>query len=235
MSSYRVTRDGVEVGEVTTNGFADQDLAASTAYSYTVTALDAAGNASDPSSPLVVTTDLPPFQSDLLDPGAIWSYLDDGSDPGAGWADPSYDDSGWASGAGQLGYGDGDETTVIGWGANQWQRHITTYFRTTFEVEDAARVDQLVVKLLRDDGAVVYLNGVELTRDNMPAGPVTSATRASSAVWGSAESTYHQLMAPAAGLVTGTNTLAVELHKFASSSSDASFDLELDATELMAG
>ena len=65
--------------------------------------------------------------------GANWRYLDDGSDQGTAWYAPGFDDTGWADGDAQLGYGDGDETTVVSYGPDRWNKHITTYFRHTFE------------------------------------------------------------------------------------------------------
>lgn len=56
VTRYRVFRDGVQVGTPTTNTFTDSGLVQATTYSYTVDALDAAGNISDPSDPLPVTT-----------------------------------------------------------------------------------------------------------------------------------------------------------------------------------
>ena len=52
----------------------------------------------------------------LVSAGASWRYLDDGSDQGSAWRNPGFDDTGWASGAAQLGYGDGDEATMVGYG-----------------------------------------------------------------------------------------------------------------------
>jgi len=49
----------------------------------------------------------------LLPAGSTWKYLDNGSDQGTAWQAPDFNDSAWASGPAQLGYGDGDEATVI--------------------------------------------------------------------------------------------------------------------------
>ena len=57
-------------------------------------------------------------------------------------------------------------------------RYLTTYFRRTFTVSDPASIAALTLHLVRDDGAVVYLNGTEIARSNMPTGTITSATRA---------------------------------------------------------
>ena len=85
----------------------------------------------------------------LIPLGAVWKYLDNGSDPGKSWRDPGFDDSKWASGPAQLGYGDGDEATVVGFGPDPSHKYITTYFRHTFEVPDPTQVSNLVERLLR--------------------------------------------------------------------------------------
>ncbi|TAH37368.1 MAG: hypothetical protein EYC70_10380 [Planctomycetota bacterium] len=168
---------------------------------------------------------------DLLPRGADWRYLDDGSDPGAAWFTAGFDDSAWASGSAQLGYGDGDESTVVGYGPNASAKYITTYFRTTVSVPDPGLFRGLYLRLLRDDGAVVYLNGAEVWRSNMPAGAITSTTLASSALSGSREATFFGLDLDPALLSAGDNLLAVEIHQADPTSSDISFDLELSGVE----
>ena len=63
-----------------------------------------------------------------------------------------------------LGYGRGDEGTVVSYGPNASQRYLTTYFRRTFNVDNAAAVTGLQLRLQLKDGAVVYVNGVEVAR-----------------------------------------------------------------------
>ena len=65
--------------------------------------------------------------------GANWRYLDNGTDQGTAWRASAFNDSAWASGPAQLGYGDGDEATVVGFGPNPNQRYRTTYFRRTLQ------------------------------------------------------------------------------------------------------
>ncbi|RMF01169.1 MAG: hypothetical protein D6768_11210 [Chloroflexi bacterium] len=166
----------------------------------------------------------------LVSTGAVWRYLDDGSYPGPGWTGAAFDDSGWASGAAQLGYGDGDETTTISFGGNPANKYITTYFRRAFTTTHTAPLlEPLTLRLLRDDGAVVYLNGAEIFRSNMPAGTITSTTPASGAIFGAAESTFVTASISTSYLISGTNILAVEIHQANPASSDISFDLELSA------
>jgi hypothetical protein len=56
VASYRVLRGGAQVGTSTTTSFSNSGLTANTPYSYTVVALDAAGNVSQPSTAGTVTT-----------------------------------------------------------------------------------------------------------------------------------------------------------------------------------
>lgn len=169
----------------------------------------------------------------LIAKEAEWKYLDDGSNQGTTWQAPNFDDSAWASGPAQLGYGDFDENTVISFGDNDNDKHITTYFRKTFTIEDLSQYSgQILLNLLRDDGAIVYLNGEEIIRSNMPEGTIDFETQASNFVADAGEITYHQFALEASQFLEGENTLAVELHQSNGSSSDLSFDLELKAFQL---
>jgi hypothetical protein len=165
----------------------------------------------------------------LIAAGSVWKYLDDGSDQGTAWRSPSFDDSTWASGPAQLGYGDGDEATIIGYGPSASDRFVTSYFRHTFMVADASRFSRLTLRLLRDDGAVVYLNGIEVVRSNMPAGAIDYRSLAPENTPDERrffEVTIDRSQNPSL-LVNGANVLAVEVHQSWFTSSDVSFDAEL--------
>src|SRR6186997_3428099 len=108
-------------------------------------------------------------QTSLVSTGAVWKYLDNGSNQGTAWRGVAFDDSSWAQGPAELGYGDGDEATLVSFGNNASAKFITTYFRTSFEADGVASFSGLLLRLRRDDGAVVYLNGSEVHRANMPA------------------------------------------------------------------
>ena len=60
VTGYKVYRGGVQVGTSATNSYSDTGLSASTAYTYTVSAYDAAGNNSAQSSSASATTFAPP-------------------------------------------------------------------------------------------------------------------------------------------------------------------------------
>src|SRR5204863_4829499 len=99
-----------------------------------------------------------------------------------------------------------------------------------FTVSDPLVVTNFAVRLLRDDGGVVYLNGVEVFRSNMPTNTITFTTLASGSVPPGDETTnfYANALDPLL-LQAGSNVLAVEIHQSSPISSDISFELELIA------
>jgi len=164
----------------------------------------------------------------LISKGAVWKYLDDGSNQGDIWRGLAFNDSGWKSGPAELGFGDGDETTVISRYNASSQQIITYYFRRYFVVDDPSKYSSVKVNLLRDDGGIVYINGVEVFRSNMPAGTnINYLTNASSSIPNSDETVFFSTNFSPNLLVSGTNICAVEIHQANSTSSDVSFNLEL--------
>jgi hypothetical protein len=166
----------------------------------------------------------------LVPSGSAWRYLDDGSDQGTAWRESAFADSSWLEGPAQLGYGDGDEATVVGYGPDPNSKYVTTYFRHTFDVPDPSQYVCLLLKVMRDDGAVVYLNGQEITRSNMPGGVIGYLTFAASTVSGDDEDAFFEAYLDPSYLSTGTNVLAAEIHQTSRTSSDISFDLELSGS-----
>jgi len=170
--------------------------------------------------------------------GSSWRYYDKGKNLGSSnvvaghkaysdrrWKHPAYDDSGWAVGKAELGYGEGDEKTKVSFGGNSGAKYITTYFRHSFTV---AKTDGLVaarLELKRDDGAIVYLNGVEVGRENLGGGTVTFRTTANAAA--DDGNGFHTMNVPIKLFAKGNNVLAVEVHQVSLTSSDISFDLAL--------
>ena len=155
---------------------------------------------------------------------AIWKYLDNGSNQGTQWKDINFDDNAWPEGAGQLGYGDGDEKTTLNSNSG-----ITTYFRHTFNIDNHEEISSYVLKLLRDDGAVVYINGKEVLRDNISCNTITFETLATNGISGAAESDFTTYFIDKKYFQSGSNLIAVEIHQSSATSSDISFDLELIA------
>jgi hypothetical protein len=160
--------------------------------------------------------------------GSVWRYLDNGSDQGTAWRGLAFSDAAWKSGKARLGYGRDGEVTTVQTGPNN-NKYVTTYFRRTFEVASPAAVTGLTLKVIRDDGVVVYLNGQEVLRDNLPEGDIRFTTTANSAIGGAEETTFIERPVDPALLRAGVNQLAVEMHQANVTSSDLGFDLELEA------
>lgn len=172
--------------------------------------------------PAVSSPDPAPAPATLVPRGSTWAYLDNGVAPSSSWTSSSFDDSSWKRGAAQLGFGDGDEQTVMTKG------HITYWMRSGFSVADPSVLKSATLSLKRDDGAAVYVNGVEVVRTNLPSGTITSSTLATAVVDGSAESAWTTYSVPVSVLRAGSNVITAEVHQSSTGSSDTSFDLGLD-------
>ncbi len=161
----------------------------------------------------------------FVPPNATWRWFDYGAEPAnqgpIDWYEVGYSTNGWPSGQAELGYGDGDEATVT-YEFYQGEKVITTYFRHSFTIADPSVFDEFTLDILRDDGSVIYINGVEFARSNMPGGNINYNTRADS----SSEQTVGYTL-PTSSFNAGDNLIAVEVHQHSSTSSDISFQLEL--------
>ena len=160
-------------------------------------------------------------QQVILENGSLWKYYDLGNPNNINWKNLNFDESLWAEGISELGYGDGDEATVVGFGPSSSNKHITTYFRKQFSLESSR---QLNCSIKIDDGTVVYLNGVEVYRNNLPSGTISFSTLALDA---NNENNWSNFIIPSGLTVAGTNILAVEMHQNSAFSSDMSFDFTM--------
>jgi uncharacterized protein len=184
--------------------------------------------------PATTPVEIFPYETD-------WKYLDDGSAITPVFAASSYSDTAWASATVEankvLGYGDSDsQTPNLSFGPSSTQKYTTTYFRKAFTIADPAQIYSLAFSLIRDDGAVVYLNGVEIFRSNMPTGAITAATFAATNVSPERFEDVRELTgsALASRLVAGTNVVAVEVHQTDLTSSDLAFKMKLSAAQFVA-
>lgn len=158
----------------------------------------------------------------------VWKYLDVGAEPDAGWRQLGYDDLHWKSGRAPLGFGEARIATQVNPGPDERHRPITTWIRREFEAPKLKPGERLVVLVSVDDGAILYLNGFEVARINMPEGPIGGDTFARQTVGNDEEGFYHRLPMPTQPLRQNeTNLLAVEVHQASLVSSDLFFDLAL--------
>lgn len=179
-----------------------------------------------------VTVSLP-----LISYGSTWRYNQSGALLTSGWASAGHPvGNGWQSGPGTLAYSNNPLPLAIGTPLNPPSTNnpfvVTYYFETDFTLSpgNAAGLSTLTFTHLVDDGAVFYLNGVELSRFNMPAGLVTSGTLASPGVATAAVTGPWVVAVPAGTAISGNNRLSVEAHQSSTSSSDIVFGLQASAT-----
>jgi hypothetical protein len=162
----------------------------------------------------------------LIAQNAVWKYLDKGLDiTAAPWKSADYYDGFWASGPSPLGFSLTNIATTISYGDFPTNRYTTTYFRREFTMDFIPSA--VTARVLRADGAVLYLNGQEIARHNLPAGDIGSGTFALSAVTGLTAVTYYDVPLSASNLVVGRNLLAAELHLSSLVREAAGFSLEL--------
>jgi lysophospholipase L1-like esterase len=163
----------------------------------------------------------------LIHGGAEWKYSDTGQDLGTNWAQPGYDDSGWSNGVARLGYGDPATATSLNFGPDPNDKFVTTYFRRPFVVPGNAVITNLNFRLARTGGAAVWLNGQEMYRVNLPAGPLAHTNLALTAMTGYTAHIFYPTNLAVANLPAGTNWIAVEIHQSSVTNSTLGFDMEL--------
>lgn len=224
MGGYEILRDGkpLAVTNDTATSYVDATVDTTTAHTYQLTAFDNSGNAQG-SNVVNLASQANP---NILAFGSTWKWTYPTGGLASGWQGTTFDDSSWASGPAELGFGDGDEKTVITTSAAP--RPITSYYRATVNITDPTAFSNIIASMIRDDGAVLYVNGVEVGRDNLPSGAITATTPASSAITvRSQETTPVTFTIPSSAFQAGLNTIAVEIHQSDAWSGDSSFDLKL--------
>jgi len=180
-----------------------------------------------------ITVTNPPNTDILLANGSLWKYWDEGVDPGGIWKDIGFNDTGWSNGIAEIGYGDTDanrpETTrsrqIVGTpGDINAITNAAQLFRTHFNVGNPSSYTGIVVRILADDGAVVYINGNEAARLMMPLGQLYTTFATASADDGA---TFNDFNIPVSSVVAGDNLVAVEVHQSSATSTDISFDVSV--------
>jgi len=168
-----------------------------------------------------------------------WTYYDQGSLDGQNWMSPTYNTSKWQTGVAPLGYGSirgvsggVDFNTTLDYGSDSNNKRTAYYFRHQFALDEAPTENQDIQLTFHvDDGCIIYLNGREVKRYNMPEGEVSYSDFATTYVGNSVYSETFSL--DPSLLHAGTNTIAVEVHNNNSTSSDLYWALELSLNETL--
>lgn len=174
-------------------------------------------------------------QDTLLNAGALWKYNDTGVDLGSSWKDLNFNDTLWSQGNAPLGFGSTAINTTVSFGPSSTNRYTTTYFRKWVNVSNPCDLySKILFNIKRDDGVVIYVNGVEVLRSNIAAGVVsysafsTSCATDNGTVWQPFDVASNYF-------INGNNLVAVELHQCNLTSSDLLFNLRMIGSKSMAG
>ncbi len=135
------------------------------------------------------------------------------------WAEPGFDDSSWESGPTGIGYGDGDDQTVLG---DMRNNYVSCYIRREFEVVDPSAVSSLTFTMNYDDSFIAYLNGHEVARSNNISGNPPDYDQTASGGHEAGTPEEFDLRNAIQYLVEGTNVFAIEGHNVSITSSDFS-------------
>ncbi|MBP5381678.1 MAG: CotH kinase family protein [Bacteroidaceae bacterium] len=160
--------------------------------------------------------------STLIPTESEWKYYDQGSLDGINWTASNYDDSAWDSGQAPLGYyvgGDRYTNTFLDYGGNTNSKRPTYYFRKSITLsETPSSEDVFTLDFIIDDGYIIYVNGTEAGRYNMPSGTITYSSFATSYAPNNPDSGSQTL--DASLFKRGTNVIAVEIHNNSANSTD---------------
>lgn len=162
--------------------------------------------------------------TNFINYGDSWKYYNAGNMPAAdpgpvNWYQSLYNDAAWTSAPTEIGFGGSQTTTITGQGtfvnnpgtSNDFYQNgiYTAYFRRSVNIVNPSAYGSFTMNLLYDDGAIVYLNGIEVGRVNMPGGAVTYTTSASS----NANDANTTFTIPSSSFIAGNNVIAVEVHR----------------------
>jgi hypothetical protein len=161
----------------------------------------------------------------LFENNTTWKYYDAG-EANKNWQSPSFNDTSWKSGGAPFGYKMNGVKTTVSYGSDSQRKNPTTYFRKTFTLDATPKSnDRFLLNYQVDDGFIVWINGQEANRVNMPSGTANYNTF----------STTYADDTPLTGTLElnpsffkkGSNVIAVEVHNTSYTSSDLYWACEL--------
>ena len=183
----------------------------------------------DRNSPLIYQT--------LFQEGDLCKYIIPNAATSRQWRARDFDDSAWRNGTTGIGYGDGDDNTIVN------TRTLSVFIRKKITISDPSKVAEILFDVDYDDAFAAFLNGKEIARANLTSSQANPAFNAQvqidreAEVYRGGDLERFILTNPAEYLVAGENVLAIQVHNVSSNSSDLSIIpfLSVGATEVIAG
>lgn len=151
---------------------------------------------------------------------SLWKYIVPASEPDPSWRTPAFNDASWNTGKGGIGYGDGDDSTVLAASVN------SLYLRKTFTIDDTSALVRAMLHIDYDDGFIAFLNGAEIARSNvtgnLPSYNNASDSEHEAVVYkgGDFEKYNVDRATLRSVVVNGTNVLSIQVYNSSSASSD---------------
>ncbi|TQV89525.1 PPC domain-containing protein [Aliikangiella coralliicola] len=169
---------------------------------------------------------------ELISPASQWQYYDLAASPPLDWFTKDFDSSQWQTGKAQFGYGENDEATVTAFGNDPENKTLVQYFRRTFVIQNLSDIGEPKLRILVDDGAVVYINGIEAYRVNLTKDTdhTLRSEHQTLATDSLIEYVWQEVPFDFSLLQQGENSIAVAVHQLSPNSSDISFDLAISYT-----
>jgi len=155
----------------------------------------------------------------VLQEGDVCKYKIPNASTDSNWRARDFEDNSWSNGTTGIGYGDGDDNTIV---PNQTR---SVYLRQNFTINDPAEIAEIIFHVDYDDGFVAYINGIEIARENIDAGAFPPYY---AGVFVDREAELYQGLSPVKFtlknvdelLVSGKNVLAIQVHNISTTSSD---------------
>lgn len=218
-------------GGTATTAIATHQYAAAGDYTVKLIVTDNQGDSAEAISQISVAAPAAPVDTVIVPAKDAWNWRYQTGAPPADWRNSGFDATSWALGDGVLGFGVTGLGTNIDISGPNSSRPLTAYFLKQFTLESASKVVELTLNTAGDDGVVVYVNGTEVGRSNMPTGVIKDSSYASSSRRMAVANASPLVVAvPLNLLVDGVNTIAAETHLNYRATADISFDLTATAS-----
>ncbi len=196
---------------------------------YAVRAVDAAGNRSATTPPASFDPASVPTEVTLVASDASWRWRWSSAPLPTDWTTAGFNDAAWSAGAAPLGFGAAGLATTLT--PEQTTRPLAIQFRRAFNVANPTVLQDARLSVVANDGAIVYVNGVEVRRQNLPAGPITVGTYATASPREATAAANPMDVTLAPGVLrAGDNVIAVQTHLNYRSTPDASMHARAVAT-----
>ncbi len=174
------------------------------------------GNDEENMQPVITDFQIPILN--VIQAGESWNYNFPNTDLGSSWQTLNNPTDNWVNSNASFGYNRNQNTTLL--------PAATNYFLKTISLATPALYSTFNFSISYDDAAIIYVNGVEVKRLNMPAGVINYNSPAINANF----STWESFSIPSSYFNVGNNIIAVEIHQITPNSNTCFFDLRLSAT-----